>query len=340
MIKLTRLGALVLFSCTLPATVWATEVINPSKNLQVEIPGMGIFQEANVKDKDMSSSWIAEYIVGLYKYGIGIIGIIAMLAIAIGAAMWVISAGNPGRIGEAKSWISNGLIGLSLGLGSYILLAMINSDLVNFKMIEMKLPRYEPTSGGGFDGINPSELPKYAQNYDAAKTWPENPNVYDTELRAAAMATGVECTLLKAIMLQESKGHIQQRMANQNSLPASSEKGARGVMQVTLIATKDAKCDYDKLGLGDAAYDILCGAKFMEWVGTRCCLSKAPSSCDCSNMKYRIAAYNGGATVNNRDEYCGGKMTSWECGEVIETAAYVPMVIKNYNLLLNNQWGC
>jgi|GEM_PF-5064760 len=123
-------------------TIAAPPVIkNPFDNLQISIPGMERFSNASNVDESggFKTTWIAEYIVGIYKYAIGIIGIIAMMAIAIGGAMWVISAGNPGRISEAKSWITSGILGLALGLGSYLILGMINYDLVRFKPINMKI---------------------------------------------------------------------------------------------------------------------------------------------------------------------------------------------------------
>ncbi len=113
----------------------APVIKNPFNSLQVPIPGMQQFKEASevTADGSFKSTWIAEYIVGIYRYGIGVIGIIAMMAVAFGGVMWVLSAGNPGKISEAKNWITGGITGLALGLGSYLILATINYNLVNYE---------------------------------------------------------------------------------------------------------------------------------------------------------------------------------------------------------------
>jgi len=150
------------------------EIKNPFDNIQIAIPGMNRFTDATDVDAsgNFKSTWIAEYIVGIYKYAIGIIGIIAMMAIAIGGAMWVISAGNPGRISEAKSWITSGILGLALGLGSYLILAIINVDLVVFKPLNMTYiddPDIEgdsdPDQGGSSGGGTGGGGGPWTQNY-------------------------------------------------------------------------------------------------------------------------------------------------------------------------------
>ncbi len=112
---------------------------NPFDSLQVPIPGMEKFKEASevTADGNFKSTWIGEYIAGVYKFGIGVIGVVAMMAVAFGGVMWILSAGNPSKIGEAKTWISSGITGLALGLGSYLLLSLINVDLVSYQPLNM-----------------------------------------------------------------------------------------------------------------------------------------------------------------------------------------------------------
>lgn len=114
---------------------------NPFDSLQVKIPGMARFTEPTfTKDGttiNMNVNWIAEYIMGVYRYGISIIGILAVLAMAIGGVMWILSFGNPSIVGQAKSWITGAILGVVLALGSYILLNTINADLVRMRPIQI-----------------------------------------------------------------------------------------------------------------------------------------------------------------------------------------------------------
>jgi hypothetical protein len=96
---------------------------------QVSIPGSEFQSQQDILVKN-DTSLICDYIVAIYKYAIAIVGIIAVLAVAIGGVMWIVAAGNSGRISEGKEWIISGLLGLLLALGSFMILSTINKDLV------------------------------------------------------------------------------------------------------------------------------------------------------------------------------------------------------------------
>lgn len=114
---------------------------NPFDSLKVTIPGMARFSEAEVSNTGtgfvFSINWIAEYIMGVYNYAIAIIGVLAVLAIAMGGVMWAMSFGNPSIVTEGKAWITGAILGLVLALGSYILLNTINADLVRMRPINL-----------------------------------------------------------------------------------------------------------------------------------------------------------------------------------------------------------
>jgi len=100
---------------------------------QVSIPGSD-FQSGQEKLVKNDTSLICDYIIVIYKYGIAVIGVLAVLAVAIGGVMWIMSAGNSGVIAQGKEWIISGILGLVLALGSFMLLATINKDLVSCKI--------------------------------------------------------------------------------------------------------------------------------------------------------------------------------------------------------------
>jgi hypothetical protein len=84
-----------------------------------------------------STKPIADYIKLIYKYAIGVVGILATVVMMIGGIMWIMSGGSPERTGEAKAYISASLTGLILTLCSYLILATVNPALTNFKLTEI-----------------------------------------------------------------------------------------------------------------------------------------------------------------------------------------------------------
>ncbi len=85
---------------------------------------------------------IADYIARIYQYVVGIGGILATVMIIFGGIVYLTAGGNPGRIGEAKEYISNALIGLVLLFTSYLLLQTINPALVRLQMPAVPMVRY------------------------------------------------------------------------------------------------------------------------------------------------------------------------------------------------------
>lgn len=82
---------------------------------------------------DKSTGNIARYIREIYKYAIGIVGILAAVVLMVGGVLWIIAGGNSTAVGEAKSWIGASLTGLVIALCSYLILATVNPALVDIK---------------------------------------------------------------------------------------------------------------------------------------------------------------------------------------------------------------
>lgn len=76
----------------------------------------------------------ADYIARIYTYVVSIGGILATVMIIFGGIIYLTAGGNAGRIGEAKEYIGNALIGLVLLFTSYLLLQTLNPDLVKLSM--------------------------------------------------------------------------------------------------------------------------------------------------------------------------------------------------------------
>lgn len=74
------------------------------------------------------------FIANFYQYALLISGVLAFGAIVYGGVLHAISAGNPSKQSEGKSWIWSALIGLLLLGGAYIILNTVNPNLVNLNL--------------------------------------------------------------------------------------------------------------------------------------------------------------------------------------------------------------
>ncbi|MFA5413161.1 MAG: pilin [Patescibacteria group bacterium] len=90
--------------------------------------------------------WIGQYIAAIYKYAIGIVGILSGIMIVVGGLLWLTAGGAADRISTAKSFIESSLVGLVIALTSYLLLYAINPNLVGFEGLKVKYIERIPTS--------------------------------------------------------------------------------------------------------------------------------------------------------------------------------------------------
>ncbi|MBI4122106.1 MAG: hypothetical protein HY461_02135 [Parcubacteria group bacterium] len=89
----------------------------------------------------MDSNDFRLYVLNFYNFSIAAGILIATVLIMIGGIIWVTSAGNPGRIETAKSYIIDSIVGVILLFGAVVILRLINPALVN-------LPKITPTPLG------------------------------------------------------------------------------------------------------------------------------------------------------------------------------------------------
>ena len=117
----------------------------PDIDLQIDIPGLNLTKGDAIKctetngKKTCNFPWIGEYIAGIYKYAIGIVGILAAVVLMIGGVLWIVAGGNATMIGEAKAWIGASLTGLVIALTSYLILYQVNPALVGFKGLDITM---------------------------------------------------------------------------------------------------------------------------------------------------------------------------------------------------------
>jgi len=129
--------------------------VQPLKiKLNVPIPGLEEFSQG--EGITVGKDTVAKYIGGLYKFFIGIAGIVAVFMIVFGGVIWLFSGGSSERIGKAKEYILGAVFGLLLAVGSYTILYTINPSLVTLR----GLPLFDvPIIEGDVAGPLSSELP-------------------------------------------------------------------------------------------------------------------------------------------------------------------------------------
>ncbi len=85
---------------------------------------------------------------GLYKFGIWTVGIAALFMMTVGGFLYMTSAGNTSKMDTAKGIIRDSLIGLGIALSAYLMLFIINPDLVNINISMPSLDISTRTGGG------------------------------------------------------------------------------------------------------------------------------------------------------------------------------------------------
>jgi len=129
-------ASLLFFSLANFALAQETGLKKPT--LQINIPTVNFGSDKGL--------WIGEYISGIYKYAIGIIGILAAVILMFGGLLWLTAGGNTGQVTEAKEWIKASLTGLIIALSSYMILYVINPDLTTFKSLSIENIKNVPPS--------------------------------------------------------------------------------------------------------------------------------------------------------------------------------------------------
>lgn len=125
-------------------------VFNSTPPLNVEIPTL---QFSNIKVTEslgpngtqvrtLDIPFLSQYIASVYKYAVGVSGIIAIVMMMIGGMEVMLDQRKQGF-----TRINNALVGLALTLGTYIILFAVNPDLVSFKALRLTSVKNVPYAG-------------------------------------------------------------------------------------------------------------------------------------------------------------------------------------------------
>lgn len=303
--------------------------INPFDNLQISIPGLDKFSDPVNCGTDSGRvqyclKWIGEYITAVYKYAVGVVGIISAVVFMFGGMLYLTAGGDSSRIGEAKSWIVASLTGLVLVLSSYMIIYQVNPNLTGLKNgIKVSVITGETTTSTtdtcekyGTKGVidyNTSEelsLPSGCANYDSTFSEVASSAIY-----------GVDAKILKSIAAQESTC----------TASAGSSAGACGLMQLLPSTAQkydsNATCDWLK---SHPEESIKIAARYIKSSGQ-------------INKEKIFAGYNSGYGSSSSSGKKGALASSSDCpgylayqccinpGELAETQDYVFKTMKYYN---------
>lgn len=104
-----------------------------------------------------AGSEFPDYIKYLFLFGLGLITIIALAQMMIGGLKYILAAGNVSTTEDAKKQIQQALIGMAVLLLSYLLLNIINPDLVSLRnpgLVPLDLKIEGQLIPGGAPGTN------------------------------------------------------------------------------------------------------------------------------------------------------------------------------------------
>lgn len=114
--------------------------------LQINIPGLNFSNVLSTTDDTgtyFHIPWIPELISALYKFGIAIVSIVAVVVIIIQGMRVITSAGGEAKQSAYKK-ILQSVIGLGIAWGSFAILYNVNPNLVKFNALRVKVVEAEP----------------------------------------------------------------------------------------------------------------------------------------------------------------------------------------------------
>ncbi|MFH1946674.1 MAG: pilin [Candidatus Magasanikbacteria bacterium] len=149
-------------SVSAPGVFSEIKLILQKPNIKIKIPGLSFtdnFEVTEGEKKYILVPFLGEYLAGLYKYGVVVASIFAVVMIIISGFRWSMSGGSPEKIKESQTRIMQSLIGLFLAVGSYMLLYNINPELVEFKNLRVQTVKGVPLGADYSSGVFDSNTP-------------------------------------------------------------------------------------------------------------------------------------------------------------------------------------
>lgn len=242
---------------------------------------------------------ISTYIQQIIGFGYATIGILTLFMLGVGAYQYIMSVGNTARMTSAKNTVNYAILGLVLGLLSWIILYTINPNLVKVQLGETVPCTIQWTTSG----TGTTVIETISGKYDAVslnKNVKDRVNSYSDIIKAAhEKYPNVSEALIKALIDQESGGIYD----------AVSSKGAMGLMQLMegTAGNIDRKDPYQ---------NIMTGTKYFSGLLNRYN----------GNVENALSAYNWGE--GNMDAYLKTGRGKKGQSMPLETQRFAPSVLR------------
>ncbi|GEM_PF-6216792 len=290
---------------------------------QIPIPNLQPFTKAAVTQTTegenvfLNINLIGPYLIALYRYLVGISGVVAGLIIVWAGVTWLISGGNPEHINDAKKKIGNAIIGLFLIVGSYVILNIVNPALTVFKPLRIKSVEREALI--------------YENPYIPSGNGDAPAGTFDSLFQKYANCAGIDWRVLRMIAQKESglrPGYINsagfiglfQAKPQYCGLPEQYKdrctneqlvNPAVGIAVGMLKVKKAVKLINDYCSEGDARvqFTILYGSNSSGAGGMKAALVYAQShgGCTVDNVRRGLMEF----WKSYQSPTCGGTCTAW-----------------------------
>ena len=164
-----------------------------------------------------SATNLPSYLLALYNFGLGAVGIAALLMAIVGGYFYVTSAGNTSRVSKGKELITDAILGIVVAFCAWLLLYIINPDLVNVNLgsllnLETKLP--ESTENGA-KSQSPTQEALSSKGKAACQT-----QAFKDQVQASASKYNIDAKILQSVLV-----------AGEGCNPNISPRGACGYGQ-------------------------------------------------------------------------------------------------------------
>ena len=259
-------------------------------NLGVDIPGLTFTQNiprvpcTGRTGECMTIPFLAEYIVALYKYALGIGLVAAAIMFIYGAFLYIVGATGL-QIQSAKEKMTEAIIGLVILLASYAILANVSPSVVSLKPIEVDRIQGLMADLNAMESnrTNPTADPTTAMDYAiTSSAMPES---------CPFILTAKRSNFFKGVLSKVTTGTFEERLpqvaeyvigCKMNLLDcgttASYILALSGVGKTDCLLKEGASCNNDisKAFVGGGGWDKIGGAKVTmgHW-----CKAECPNNC-------------------------------------------------------------
>ncbi|GEM_PF-4242506 len=287
----------------------------PDFQLQIPIDTRKGFSTQELKD----GKAIGMYFGDIYRWVTGAVGILAMLVFAYAGLLWLTARGEDSQVKQAQKLLVDSIAGITLVLGSYVILATINPNLVKLPALKVK-------------EITPLEL---SYNDQVVTNLPNQALVF----AGPSFTHQAYCYTYTAVRNVEGSVDMRDEKVSQglrwylSHMPAYSSDPSK-IDRIPQAQLKHAKFE------------------FMEALNAQfLCPDGTPESvCNKNNRDLRVllpmvaAAYAGGPDVNKRSTRpeCAN-LAAWKCGSdpsMAPTRDFVQRMVTEYNTLTSRGGIC